>query len=410
MPGYSYGTLWEAFAGGEYEGGGAGLRESYTAEDYEQQTEKFYQNVFAPAMGYESFNNPEYFSGFNPTGFEQAEHEFRMAIGDPYLRSQDPFKWEKMSRYNPQDAQSLLEGELYDRVKDIGGTTGDIYSTSMDKARADYKTSLKAPREELTYASLTSDISKQSGTSGLALKSGSGIKASEDILTQAYKDIKTTGTGYVQSMDETLTTFQSDLDTALTTYLSALDTEKSTWYDTLLADMDFAEGSGGLGTKLTEEWLGSAGHFTEDWQEGLIYNPEEEDYGYFRGDYGHNPAMDHGSACPSGQLWAGGAGCVDYEEWQEIGGWAPYQEEEPWVPWTEQEGYDPEDAEWSSENTGAYEEFLTECDLGCGWGKICVNDQCVPDPNPGRGGATPRKDRKYGGGHGKTGGANPGVR
>jgi len=405
---YTYGTLWEAFAGGEYEGGGSGLQETYTTEDYAQQTEKFYQNVVAPSMGHQEFVNPEYFSGFNTSGFQQAEEEFRMAIGDPYYGPQDPFRWEKLSRYNPQEAQSLLEGELYDRVQGVGGMAGEDYSMGMEKLEQDYKTSLKAPRENLTYASLTADISKQSGTSGLALKSGSGLKASEDVLAKAYKDSKTVGEGYVESMGTTLESFQSDLDSALTTYLNALDSEKETWFNTILYDVQAAE----KGAEITEEFTGSGGFTSEDWQSGLTYDPES-DQGLFREEMG----VFEGS-CPSGELYAGpNAGCVSYEEWGELGGWAP-PEEEPWVPWTQQPGYDPEDAEWSSENTGAYEEFLTECDLGCGPGMMCVNDQCVPSDTGNytpTGPGTRRIGRGgewdiYGTGHGKTGGPNPGVR
>ena len=101
----TYTQMWDAFFGGEF-AGGTPLADAGTSQ-YQTQTEAFYKEIIGPtflggdrgeAFGESSLEG--WYAAFDPAQFEQAEEIFRSSIGDPYMPGQDPFEWEKVSRYD----------------------------------------------------------------------------------------------------------------------------------------------------------------------------------------------------------------------------------------------------------------------------------------------------------------------
>ena len=235
----NYTKMWDAFLGGEYEGYDA-------SKDYLEQTKDFYKTVLAPAFDLPGFGETDLagaYAQFSEVDFETAERDFRSAIGDPY-GTDDPFSWEKVSRYNTGDPagvgrlQDLLEDQLYGQGKFLGGEAGADYGTATSKGVEAYSTGMRGESEALTYGGLTSGVSLASGTSGATLRSGEGTAVAEDVLIEAYKKAKTLGSSYREGSELIERTLEGDLDTALTTYLEAIDEEKSRWFSSILGNVE----------------------------------------------------------------------------------------------------------------------------------------------------------------------------
>ena len=243
------GNLWEAFVGGEFLGGGGQLEDA-GYEDIEQRTQLFYQKALGDIYGVES---QEWVDAGGIGSFalptldidplERAEREFMLAIGDPFEEGAGKqFEWERLSRYSPTEAQKLLEGELYQFGDNLGGIAGTDYKMSMDKQEHAYKSGLKAEREGLTHAGLTSGVAGLSGTNGAVLRSGEAFGQAEDILEEASRSTKKRGVQFREGKKVTQESLETNLDEALTKYMNAIDAEKTEWSNNILSYM----------TKLTE--------------------------------------------------------------------------------------------------------------------------------------------------------------
>jgi len=263
MAGLDYTTLWEAFASGtgwETAGPATGTGTTSTAispgEDtaaYQARMTDFYDRVIGPSFGYDYSDEEGIQGGFGtrfPAGqsfapldlnaFEEAEREFRLAIGDPY-GSSGPFSWENISRMKTYEgeklgeAYELLAGELYGKGGDLGGEYGSTYNLSMEKQGEEYGTGLSGVREGLT--SLTAGVGLASGTSGAVLRSGSAEMQAEDILEEAHKKSIGLGSEYMEGKAGIEDDLGENLRGALKDYLKAIDTEKESWYQGILADI-----------------------------------------------------------------------------------------------------------------------------------------------------------------------------
>ena len=138
-----------------------------------------------------------------------------MSIGDPYgAFATDPFRWERISRMSPEEAQAQLAGELYGEGGYLGGTAGAEYGTSTAVGKEAYTSGLSAQREALTYGGLTGSQSLLSGTSGAVLRSGAGIMQAEDVLSEAYKKSKTLGAEFMEAGEITQMSLEENLNTA----------------------------------------------------------------------------------------------------------------------------------------------------------------------------------------------------
>lgn len=280
MPDYnpSYSQWWEAFAGGEFEGGDA-FGELAPGQDYQNRTQAFYSQVVGPSFGFvpdpdtgELFGNifNEYVASFDVEAMEQAEETFKMSIGDPYGAADftDPYSWERISRMSPEEAQAQLGGTLYGAGEYLGGTTGATYGTSMAAGEEAYTSGLTAQREGLTYGGLTGSQSLISGTSGAVLRSGEGIMQAEDVLAEAYKKAKDLGAGYMETQETTQMSLEENLNDALTIYLDAVDSEKEGWFNNVMSQVQTASQTWGA------DFGGEAAEFEEwqeQWEEGLTY-------------------------------------------------------------------------------------------------------------------------------------------
>ena len=234
----NYTKMWDAFLGGEYEGYDA-------SKDYLEQTKDFYKTVLAPAFDLPGFGETDLagaYAQFSEVDFETAERDFRSAIGDPY-GTDDPFSWEKVSRYNTGDPagvgrlQDLLEDQLYGQGKFLGGEAGADYGTATSKGVEAYSTGMRGEREGLTYEGLTGGAGLTSGTGGSVLRSGESTIVAEDVLIEAYKKAKTLGSDYRAGSELIERNLEGDLDDALTTYLDAIDDEKERWFSSVMGNV-----------------------------------------------------------------------------------------------------------------------------------------------------------------------------
>ena len=244
----NYTRLWEAFLGGEYGDTYSPIGADATDEQYREHTRDFYGEVVGPSLFGEEYGTAfgessfaGYIASFDPKVMEQAEETFRSEIGDPY-GADDPFSWEKISRYDTSGgaesrAQQLLESELYGQGKFLGGSAGGEYGLETSRALEDYSTSMKGQSEVLTHGALTSGVSLASGTSGVVLRSGEGEAVAEDVLIEAYKKAKTLGADYRAGKEGIETDLEEDLNNALTTYLNTIDNEKSRWYQDVMRNV-----------------------------------------------------------------------------------------------------------------------------------------------------------------------------
>ena len=254
-----YTSLWEAFASGT---GWTGT-ELGASTDYGARTTEFYDEIVGPAFGYDTDLDTEGLQGQFGTDYtglmanidrhalEEGEKEFRMAIGDPYGRggSADPFAWETISRMKTYEdvigeAQQMLEGELYHRGDQLGGSTGAAYGEGVAGAKSAYQSGMLTARENISYEGLTSGVALQSGTSGATLRSGSGVGQAEDVLIEAYKDARTLSGSQAKTKTATEDELKESLDTAFDTYLDIIRTEKKDWYDDVMANVMKVQGMG----------------------------------------------------------------------------------------------------------------------------------------------------------------------
>ena len=233
----NYTKMWDAFLGGEWEGG----TEATEGTDYLQQTRDFYSNILGPAFDLPDFGEAEqgHYATFSNVDFESAERIFRSEIGDPY-GTDDPFSWEKVSRYNTEDfagvgrLQDLLVDQLYGQGKFLGGQVGADYGTATTRGLETYTTGITGEREGLTYGQLTSEPSLASGTSGAIIRSEESSTVAEDVLIEAYKKARTLGSDYRAGSELIEQDLSEDLDAALTTYLDAIDEEKKAWFSDVM--------------------------------------------------------------------------------------------------------------------------------------------------------------------------------
>ena len=353
-------TLWEAFASGQWSGAPQGaLGTQYTPADYSERIKSFYDVVVGPSFGYEdpttldrgfgsAFGTGERFGGDISTGlfgigseregFEKAETEFRRSIGDPYFGAEDPFAWEKLSRYkgygtNLGEAQRLLQGELYDKGGLLGGETGSAYTLGMEKEGEAYTTGMETQEEALTYGQITAGVGLASGTSGATLRSGRTVGQAEDILSEAYMEASSLGAEYMEGKRETEEGLRGNLDDALSAYLTAIESEKAAWYQGIMADVQRI--SGVTGTEDTETaFIGEQDVFAGigegyDWTgltyEGELGRQDIEGYG-LREDDPDTPNIDEGEICGIGEIYVEGEGCtardleLEYNQYGEIYG------------------------------------------------------------------------------------------
>jgi len=307
MASFDYSTLWEAFASGE----GWDQGEIGQSTEYGGRTVEFYNQIIGPAFGQEDIEGQAFgdvwegeMASFDIKTMERAEEEFRMAIGDPYARSDDPFGWEKVSRYSAEgglesDAQKILEGGLYGQGEYLGGTSGADYATSTAKTKEEYTTGLSSQREGITYGGLTSGVGLLSGTGGSVLRSGTGEAQAEDVLAEAYKKTFSLGEEFTEGKEVTETSLKENLNTAFKTYIDAVDDEKARWYDNIMSQVTTLKGidDTAFGGEL-EEFASSQ----EGWGTGLTFD-EEGDYTAFRTDDPDTPDIDESRVCGIGELF-----------------------------------------------------------------------------------------------------------
>ena len=307
MASFDYSTLWEAFASGE----GWDQGEIGQSTEYGGRTVEFYNQIIGPAFGQEDIEGQAFgdvwegeMASFDIKTMERAEEEFRMAIGDPYARSDDPFGWEKVSRYSAEgglesDAQKILEGGLYGQGEYLGGTSGADYATSTAKTKEEYTTGLSSQREGITYGGLTSEVGLLSGTGGSVLRSGTGEAQAEDVLAEAYKKTFSLGEEFTEGKEVTETSLKENLNTAFKTYIDAVDDEKARWYDNIMSQVTTLKGidDTAFGGEL-EEFASSQ----EGWGTGLTFD-EEGDYTAFRTDDPDTPDIDESRVCGIGELF-----------------------------------------------------------------------------------------------------------
>ena len=290
----TYTKMWEAFFGGEFTGGSTTLGPGSTAEDYRTQTQKFYEELIGPAfLGEEHAEKfgasslEGWYASFDPLKLQQAEETFRSAIGDPYIPGQDPFAWEKVSRYDTTGGdesriQQLLESELYGQGKFLGGETGAEYGLETSRTLEDYTTGMRGEREELTYGALTSGVGLASGTSGATLRSGEATGAAEDVLIEAYKKAKTLGSDYRAGKGDVETALEEDLNDALTTYLDIIDSEKGRWFSDVMRNVQTFDKleTGVEGAVLNEDQMAAKLTHLQDYEYGDGLTSQEWGCGY----------------------------------------------------------------------------------------------------------------------------------
>lgn len=240
MSQYTETSLWEAFAGGEGWADSADLTGVETVADWEARTEEFYTDIVGPAYGYGDIEFGKRFEGYLPvptlSGFEQAEREFRQAVGDPFSQEtwdQNPLNWRNLSRYTELEAQQIAEDIFYGEGDKVGGTVGSAYNIAMERARETHEGGVLSLREGLDTESIVSAKGLASGTSGAIIRSGIAAAKSEDILSEAVRSVKKLAGTHIESKATTEFEFTGDIDSALTDYLDAIDRERGAWYDQL---------------------------------------------------------------------------------------------------------------------------------------------------------------------------------
>ena len=254
-----YTSLWEAFAGG-----GTWAEGSIGAQtDYGARTTEFYDEIVGPAFGYDTDLDTAGLQGGFGTDYtglmaniyryalEEGEKEFRMSIGDTYVRGDaaDPFAWENISRMKTYEdvigeAQQMLEGELYHRGDQLGGSTGAAYGEGVAGAKSAYQAGMLTAREDISHEGLTSGIALQSGTSGATLRSGTATGQAEDVLVEAYRDARALSGAQAKTKEKTELEMQTSLDTALDTYLDIIRREKEDWYNDVMGNIVKVQGMG----------------------------------------------------------------------------------------------------------------------------------------------------------------------
>ena len=317
-------TLWESFIGGWGSTGAVGQGQDITND----RLVDFYDEVVGPAAGagdkqfgtdYKKYMAGTTTSGFDTEGLEQAERDFRLAIGDPYSTGYDPFAWERISRMTGDQAQEVLKTRLYGQEERLGGTIGTPHQTGITEELESYTTGIREQREALDPTALTAGQSLQSGTSGAVLRSGTAITQSEDILAEAYKGKKELGADYKAGKDILEKGTQSSLDTALTKYLNAVNTEKQDWFDSIMGDINRAgHPTSGLGE--SGDYFAGDDEFT-DW--GDEYEHWDSTWWDEYGEPGERISVGGGGtyqmrdtgACGIGELWDEKEGkCVAAED------------------------------------------------------------------------------------------------
>ena len=291
----TYSQLWEMFASGgqgyDYYSSrdSAGWTTGELGERSDYDMEEFYNKVIGPSFGTwleggEGFGEAygDYISDFDTRGFEQAEREFKMSIGDPFMED-DPFSWERVSRMNVDQAQSLLESKLGDKGEYLGGTTGATYGTATDKAEETYTSGQRQQREALSYEKLEGSKGLVSGTSGADLRSGEGEKVSEDVLIEAYKKAEDMRGTYTEGKEEIGLALKSNLDTALTAYLKSVDKEKEDWYEKIISDVQMADLRGtfdfGAGAEYADQINWDTAYEVEEEYGTAWWESTEEEFG-----------------------------------------------------------------------------------------------------------------------------------
>ena len=289
----TYTKMWDAFLGGEFVGGTTLGPESKEAQ-YQSQTKQFYKELIGPAFlgadqatDFSESSLEGWYASFDPLKFQQAEEEFRSAIGDPYMSGEDPFAWEKVSRYDTSGGdesriQTLLESELYGQGKFLGGETGAEYGLGTSRTLEEYTTGMRGESEELTYGTLTSGASLASGTSGATLRSGEATGAAEDVLIEAYKKAKTLGSDYRAGKGDVETALEEDLNDALKTYLDTIDSEKGRWFSDVMKNVQTFDKleTGVEGAVLNEDQMAAKLTHLQDYEYGDGLTSQEWGCGY----------------------------------------------------------------------------------------------------------------------------------
>ena len=322
-----YTSLWEAFAGGGTwaESGALGPQ-----TDYGARTTEFYDEIVGPAFGYDTVPDvagdpstiglqgqfgTEYtglMANINRYALDRGEEEFRIAIGDPYGRgdASDPFAWENVSRMKTYEgvigeAQQMLEGELYHKGDELGGSTGAAYTEGIEGGESAYHSGLLTAREYLSYEGLTSGVGLQSGTSGATIRSGAGTGQAEDVLIEAYKDARTLSGALGKTKEKTELGLKEGLDAALKKYTDIIRTEKEDWFEDIKRNVMKVQG---MGTEDEPSTVFTSAR--EDWDasqyEGLTYADTFADL---------ETQVNRGfseDVCGIGELWDGSA-CVPIE-------------------------------------------------------------------------------------------------
>ena len=193
----NYTKMWDAFLGGEWltsEGTvGKPLTETAISQDYLDQTKAFYSNVLGPAFDLEGFGTTDLagaYAQFSNVDLERAEGIFRSEIGDPYGGGVgDPFSWEKVSRYNTEDPggvgrlQDLLEDQLYDQGKFLGGQTGADYGVATSKEVEAYTTGITG---EITASNSSAQITGSGTLFTTEFKVGDAFKITSASVEEVF--------------------------------------------------------------------------------------------------------------------------------------------------------------------------------------------------------------------------------
>ena len=148
--------MWEAFIGGWDDKPAV----TQGTEIGTGRVRDFYNEIVGPAAGAQEYFGPKwvdpmspegypqttlqeqegfgdlyqnYMTGFDTIGLQQAERQFKLAIGDPYAGGDDPFAWERVSRMTPQQADMQVQERLYEKGEQLGGKFGTEYEISTTK-------------------------------------------------------------------------------------------------------------------------------------------------------------------------------------------------------------------------------------------------------------------------------------
>ena len=326
MPAFNATSLWEAFSGGTGWSGSAGELDD-TARHL-----SFLNEFLGPSFGFDP-NPAEGYQGwgsgiqegnmpsssglgdkhsthlyqFEPYGMQRAENEFRTAIGDPF-GEEFGFQWETLSRYDPYEATSLLEGSIGAGLTGeyVGGDIGTEYGTDVAGALTSYKEGVRQRREGLTYEGQTAGMGLVSGTSGAVLRGGAAIGQAEEELAKAYEGIEGLRGEHDISMETADVVFESSIDDALQKYLRTIQTEKQSWFDSLMSSVN------SLQARTPGQW--------EGYQSSVIAGMEAggfqlgEDWLLDKLEAGLDIDFETQKICPDGSVINRESTCPDLEE------------------------------------------------------------------------------------------------